>query len=152
MKLKLNLQQVKINFNKFLKDPLGKTEGIFCFKKALLFTLCLATSFGFSQAKIELKDAKQSFGTVNKGEVVKLDYEFTNIGNQPLIITEAEVSCSCTTVDFPKQPIAPNQSGKVVVSFDTKTVYDRQDRVVLLKSNDPKSPAKLRYKGNVHRK
>jgi hypothetical protein len=143
---------VKINTHTFSKDPLGKTEGIFCLKKVLCFLMCLSVSNSFSQAKLELKDAKQNFGTVKKGEVVKLDYEFTNTGTEPLIITEAEVSCSCTTVDFPKQPIAPNQSGKVVVSFDTKTVYDRQDRIVLLKSNDPKSPAKVRYKGSVLRK
>ncbi|MDP1801559.1 MAG: DUF1573 domain-containing protein [Bacteroidota bacterium] len=143
---------MKINTHTFSKDPLGKTEGIFCLRKALLFLMSLAVSYSFSQAKLELKDAKQNFGMVKKGEVVKLDYEFTNTGNEPLIITEAEVSCSCTTVDFPKQPIAPNQTGKVVVSFDTKTVYDRQDRVVLLKSNDPKSPSKVRYKGFVLRK
>ncbi len=101
---------------------------------------------------MEIKDAKKSFGMVKKGEVVKLDYDFTNTGTEPLLITDVEVSCSCTTVDFPKQPIAPGQSAKVIVSFDTKTVYDRQDRVVLVKSNDPKSPAKIRYKGIVLRK
>ncbi len=143
---------MKININTFLKNPLGKTEGIFCLKKSLFFLITFTVSNCFSQAKLELKDAKQNFGTVKKGDVVKLDYEFTNTGTEPLIITEAEVSCSCTTVDFPKQPIAPKQTGKIVVSFDTKTVYDRQDRVVLLKSNDPKSPAKVRYKGIVLRK
>ncbi|MDO9000812.1 MAG: DUF1573 domain-containing protein [Bacteroidota bacterium] len=101
---------------------------------------------------MEIKDAKKNFGIVKKGEIIKLEYSFTNIGNQPLLISEAEVSCSCTTVDFPKQPVAPNQSGVIVVNFDTKTVYDRQDRVVLLKTNDPKSPAKIRYKGIVLRK
>ncbi len=101
---------------------------------------------------MEIKDAKKSFGFVKKGELVKLDYEITNAGKEPLIITDAEVSCSCTTVDFPKQPIATGQTTKVTVNFDTKTVYDRQDRVVLLKSNDPNSPAKIRYKGIVLKK
>lgn len=105
-----------------------------------------------AQAKMEIKDAKKSFGFVKKGEIVKLEYDIINIGTEPLIITDAEVSCSCTTVDYPKQPIAPNQTAKVTVIFDTKTVYDRQDRVVLLKSNDPKSPDKIRYKGIVLRK
>lgn len=101
---------------------------------------------------MEIKDAKKNFGIVKRGEVVKLEYDILNAGNEPLIITDAEVSCSCTTVDYPKQPINPQQSVKVIVSFDTKTVYDRQDRVVLLKSNDPKSPLKVRYKGIVLRK
>ncbi len=100
---------------------------------------------------MEVKDAKKSFGFVKRGEIVKLEYDITNTGTEPLIINDAEVSCSCTTVDFPKQPIAPTQSAKVIVSFNTKTVYDRQDRIVLLKSNDPKSPSKIRYKGIVSR-
>jgi len=94
-------------------------------------------------------DAKKNFGIVKKGEIVKIVYDIVNKGNQPLIINDAEVSCSCTTVEFPKQPILPAGTAKVTVSFDTKTVYYRQDRDVYLNSNDPKGPAKLRYKGVV---
>ena len=101
---------------------------------------------------MEIKDVKKNFGVVKRGELVKLEYDFTNIGNEPLIITDAEVSCSCTSVDYPKQPISPYQSGKIIVNFDTKTVYDRQDRVIIVRSNDPQSPSKIRYKGNVLRK
>jgi len=143
---------VKIKINTFSKDPLGKTEGIFCLKKLLTFLILITFSSTFAQAKMEIKEAKKSFGVVQKGEVVKLEYNLTNTGNEPLIITDGEVSCSCTSVDLPKQPIAPGQAAKVIVSFDTKTVYDKQDRVVLLISNDPKSPTKIRFKGNVLRK
>lgn len=113
----------------------------------------IALVFSFSslcaQAKLEVDDAKKNFGFVKKGEVVKLEYAIKNIGNEPLIITSVEIGCSCTTVDYPKQPIAPNKSEKVIINFDTKTVYDRQDRVVFLKSNDKKGSTKLRYKGVV---
>lgn len=152
MKLKLNQPPVKTNNNTFSKNPLGKTEGIFCLKPLLFMLLSLFSFSVHAQAKMEIKDAKKSFGFVKKGDLVKLDYEITNTGKEPLIITDAEVSCSCTTVDFPKQPIAPGQTTKVTVNFDTKTVYDRQDRFVLLKSNDPKSPSKIRYKGIVLKK
>jgi hypothetical protein len=143
---------VKTNNNTFSKNPLGFAKGIFCLKKVLPFILVIATNMAIAQAKMEIKDTKKNFGFVKRGEVVKLEYDLTNIGNEPLIINDAEVSCSCTTVDFPKQPISPNQSVKIFVSFDTKTVYDRQDRLVLLKSNDPKSPSRIRYKGIVSRK
>lgn len=152
MKLKLNQQQVKTNNNTFSKDPLGFAKGIFCLKIVLFLFSLLSFSSVLAQAKIEIKDAKKNFGFVKKGELVKLDYKISNTGNEPLMITDAEVSCSCTTVDFPKQPIAPGETAKVTVNFDTKTVYDRQDRVVLLKSNDPKSPSKIRYKGVVLKK
>jgi hypothetical protein len=152
VKLKQSLQLVKTNNTKFLKDPLSLAEGIFCLKRVLTFLFIGVSFISIAQAKIEIKDPKKNFGVVKKGELVKLEYDFTNIGNEPLVITDTEVSCSCTTVDFPKQPITPGQSGKIIVNFDTKTVYDRQDRAVIVKSNDPKSPSKIRYKGNVLRK
>lgn len=86
---------------------------------------------------------------MKKGELVKIEFDFVNAGNQPLIISDTKVECSCTTVDFPKQPIAPNQSSKITVSFDTKSVYDRQDRIVEIISNAKNSPQKIRFKGVV---
>lgn len=116
-----------------------------------LFTFLLLFFCGLlnAQAKLAIKDAKKNFGFVKKGEVVKVQYDISNKGDQPLLISDAEISCSCTTVDYPKQPIMPGQSVKVIINFDTKTVYDRQDRTIELISNDPKGPHKLRYKGVV---
>ncbi len=116
------------------------------------FTIVCVFGFiaiGFSQAKLEIKDAKKNFGFVKKGEMVKIIYEISNKGNAPLLINEIEISCSCTTAEYDKKPMLPGQSSTVTIFFDTKTVYDRQDRVVLLQSNDKNSPHKLRYKGVV---
>lgn len=115
----------------------------------LLITFFVFYTTHYSQAKLEVADAKKNFGFVKKGEVVKIEYSIKNTGNQPLIISSVEIGCSCTTVDYPKQPIDPNTTEKVIITFDTKTVYDRQDRVVILKSNDKKESTKLRYKGVV---
>ena len=106
-------------------------------------TTCLA------QAKIKFTDVKQNFGIVKKGEKVNLTYEFTNLGNQPLIITETKAECSCTSVTWTKELVAPGQKGSVKVVFDTAPTYDRQDRIVEVFSNDPKSPACIRFKGVV---
>ena len=107
---------------------------------------------GISQPKLEILEAKKNFGFVKRGELIKNEYEISNTGNQPLIISNTEIPCSCTTVDFPTQPILPGQKTKVIVNFNTATVYGRQDRVVYLISNDPEGPHKLRYKGTVSNK
>jgi len=112
---------------------------------SFVFSICSIRA----QAKLEVDDAKKNFGFVKKGEVVKLEYTIKNVGNEPLLITNVEIGCSCTTVEYPKQPIPPNKAEKVIISFDTKTVYDRQDRVVFLKSNAINGSTKLRYKGVV---
>ena len=111
-----------------------------------LFLLSLTL---YAQPQLKFKDLKKNFGFVKKGEVVAIEFEVTNAGNQPAIITEAKAECSCTTVEFPKQPIAPNQSTKIIVKFDTKSVYDRQDRIVEIISNAKNSNQKIRFKGVV---
>lgn len=140
--------------NIYYKDPLGTAKGIFCFNPYifLFFSLTFLSSVSFSQAKLEVTDAKKNFGIVKRGEVVKNEYEIRNAGNQPLLITDIEIACSCTSADYTKQPILPGQKTTVLVTFNTASVYGRQDRVVVLKSNDPEGSSKLRFKGFVQDK
>jgi hypothetical protein len=118
-------------------------RGVFCF---CLFIVC---QISLAQPQLKFKDLKKNFGLVKKGEIVTIEFDFTNAGNQPVIISEAKAECSCTTVDFPKQPIAPGQSAKIIVKFDTKSVYDRQDRIVEVLSNAKHPNQKIRFKGVV---
>jgi hypothetical protein len=130
---------------RFVKDPSQK-RGIF-YLKTLLFLLVFSfLSFTISaQARIKFKENKKDLGTVMKGEVVSAEYEFTNEGDAPLLISDATFECSCTSVDFPKHPIAPGQSSKITVKFDTKNAYDRQDRKIMIVSN-AKNSASVRIK------
>lgn len=130
------------NLNILSKSP-SNFRGAFC-----LFLLFIGTT-SFAQPQLKFKNLKKNFGFVKKGEVVTIEFEFVNSGNQPALITEAKVECSCTTVEFPKQPIAPGQSEKIVVKFDTKSVYDRQDRIVEIISNAKTVSQKIRFKGVV---
>lgn len=127
---------------KQFKNP-SKFRGVFCL---CLFFISL---LNYAQPQLKFTNSKKSFGFVKKGEIVKIEFDFINSGNQPLVITNAIVECSCTTVEFPKQPIAPNKSAKVIINFDTKSVYDRQDRVVEIVSNAKNSKHKIRFKGVV---
>ena len=131
------------NCSNYLKNPSKKIRGVFCLY-LLISSVCI-----IAQPKIKFQDTKKSFGFVKKGEIVKIEFSFINTGNQPLIITDAKVECSCTSVEFPKQPVIPNSKAVVIVLFDTKSVYDRQDRIVEILSNAKNSPCKIRFKGVV---
>lgn len=126
------------------KNPPQK-RGIFYLKTILLVLFISLAQYANAQAKIKFTEPKKDLGKVKKGDVVSADYEFKNEGDQPLIITNFEVECSCTTVDFPKHPIAPGQSSKLTVKFDTKSAYNRQDRKVVIISN-AKNSASVRIK------
>jgi len=105
-----------------------------------------------AQAKLVFSDTKKSFGFVKQGRVVEIKYEFTNEGNQPLILSESKVECSCTEVVLPKDPIMPKQKSFVLIKFNTLTVFDRQDRIVEIQSNASNNPQKIRFKGVVLKK
>jgi hypothetical protein len=136
--------------NDILKSPPRK-RGIFCLKPFHAAVLLLLPVCVIAQPRASIAEATHNFGKVEKGVVLSHTFTLQNTGNAPLIVTAADVACSCTQVDFPKSPVAPGSSGAIAVTFNTASVYGRQDRVVLLHSNDPASPSKVRFKANVHR-
>ena len=141
-----------VNLFKILIDPPGHSRGIFYLRLFAISTFLFLSARGSSQPKLKVTEAKKNFGIVEKGTIVKNEFEITNVGNEPLLITDAEVTCSCTEVDYPSKPIMPGEKVIVVANFDTKSAYGRQDRIVTLSSNDPKGETKLRFKGIVSNK
>lgn len=116
-----------------------------------IFTLLLSISscIIIAQPQLKFAETKKSFGFVKNGEQVKLTYQFTNEGNQPLYIRDGVATCSCTKVVWPEEPILPGKSGSLDVLFDTAPAHGRQDRTVEIYSNMDDVPQKIRFKGVV---
>lgn len=117
-------------------------------KATLLFFILLISAHCHSQ-EIQFKEIKKNFGFVHEGDTVLLNYELKNIGDQPLVITDYEVECGCTSVEKVMKPIFPGETYILKVSFDTHEKYDRQDRTVKIISNARNNPSELRFKGVV---
>ena len=75
------------------------------------------------------------FGEVPLGPDVFHEFVFTNVGNQPLIIMDANPSCSCTTPEWDKAPIPPGGTGKIKVGYKTKDHAGPFNKEVYIKSN-----------------
>jgi hypothetical protein len=76
------------------------------------------------------------FGEMTQGDVVQYAYKFTNTGTEPLIITNVAVSCGCTTPkDWPRDPIAVNGKGEIVVAFNSTNKMSKQNKVITITSN-----------------
>jgi len=86
------------------------------------------------------------FADVEEGKQLSHTFEFTNSGNEPLIISEYKVACSCTKAVYSKAPILPGEKSEITITFDTKGKYGFQDRIVRVYSNAKKNPIKLRIK------
>ena len=46
--------------------------------------------------KFKDKDNTHDYGEVPEGPLAEYDFEFKNVGNKPIVITEAHGSCGCT--------------------------------------------------------
>ena len=58
------------------------------------------------------------FGTIDQGTNVEHVFKFTNTGKAPLVIVDAKSSCGCTVPSFTKDPVAPGESGELLVKFN----------------------------------
>ena len=90
------------------------------------------------------------FGTIKEGEKVTTIFNFTNTGNEDLIIVDARGSCGCTVPQYPKNTaIAPGESGEITVSFDSSNKPGNQQKSVTLSANTASGREMLRIKSQV---
>jgi len=91
-----------------------------------------------------------NFGTLAVGEKFPHTFQFTNSGSAPLIIAQVSPSCGCTTAkDWPQQPIAPGESGKISVEFNSSGNSGKVDKSITVLTNCIPSVTTLRFQGIV---
>lgn len=95
-------------------------------KNYILIAVLLVNALVFAQsgAKIEFtdKDNTVDYGTVNKEDDNGIrSFEFTNTGNEPLVISNVLSTCGCTVPSKPTEPILPGKTGKIEVKYNMHT-------------------------------
>lgn len=61
-----------------------------------------------------------NFGNIPEGPAVSTDFEFKNIGKEPIVLTTVQASCGCTTPTWTKDPILPGKTGKITATYNTQ--------------------------------
>lgn len=84
---------------------------------------------------IQWLDSSKSLGTIESGQVLKINYRFRNSGTKPLVITNVQPGCGCTVADYPKAPIAPGGEGEILASFDSKGKEGQQKKNITVYAN-----------------
>ena len=75
------------------------------------------------------------FGDIYQGDNVEHVFKFTNTGNEPLIISNIQVTCGCTAPSWPKNPIPPGGKGEIKIGFNSAGKMGRQNKTVTVVSN-----------------
>jgi hypothetical protein len=131
-------------------------------KSILTLTWIFATAFAFNGtfaqeekavaiggAEISFDKETHDYGKMEQHANGECVFTFTNNGTEPLTISNAKGSCGCTVPQWPREAVAPGQTGEIKVKYDTKRI-GIINKSVTIQSNAVNSPTKIiRIKGEI---
>lgn len=91
--------------------------------RRLLFILSLLTCCtiqAYAQGQFSFQEEVHQFPPLVVGEKVTHVFRFKNSGTAPIIISKVDAGCGCTDITWTKDPVMPQDSGFVSVSYDSK--------------------------------
>ncbi|MFK7950109.1 MAG: DUF1573 domain-containing protein [Saprospiraceae bacterium] len=99
---------------------------------------------GLNTTELVFEKEAHDFGNVKKGETVEHTFKFTNIGKEKLVVEFASGSCGCTVPDYPKNAIAPGETGEIKVVYTAKEdkeigLEDQQEVTIIANTEPPVS-------------
>lgn len=104
---------------------------------------------GANIPEIKFEKTEHDFGKILQGEQVSYTFKFKNTGNAPLIITNVEKTCGCTSPEYSKEPIKPGEEGKITIIYDSKGHKGFQNKRLIVKANTNPSENIIRIKAQV---
>jgi len=109
-----------------------------------LFYSC-SSSISNNNAVIQFTETENNFGKLTYKQKAEYNFEFTNPGKTPLIISNVKTSCGCAAADWTKEPVKP---GHITVKYDAASPGVFQ-KTITVHFNGEDSPVKLHIKGQV---
>lgn len=90
--------------------------------KKILSILAIILAFAAqsnAQGNIKFKETSHDFKKIAEGTQATYSFEFTNVGKAPVVISNVQPSCGCTTPEWTREPIMPGKTGKVTASYNS---------------------------------
>ncbi|MGI4728652.1 MAG: DUF1573 domain-containing protein [Janthinobacterium lividum] len=115
--------------------------------KKLMMICAMVMGFAISasaqtdnKAEFKFVEEKHDFGKVPQGKPVTTDFVYTNIGVEPLILTEVKPTCGCTIADYTKTPVKHGDKGSIKITYNA-AVEAPFNKTIVVTSN-AKTPTK----------
>ncbi len=93
-----------------------------------------------TKAEFKFVEEKHDFGKVPQGKPVTTDFVYTNVGVEPLILTEVKPTCGCTIADYTKTPVKKGEKGSIKITYNA-AVEAPFNKTIVVTSN-AKTPTK----------
>lgn len=98
---------------------------------------------------IQFEETTHDFGTFKEGTMATCEFIFTNTGKAPLVLTNVQPSCGCTSPEWTREPIAPGAKGKIKTVYNSYSRPGAFQKYVTVTSNGIHSEITLTIKGIV---
>ena len=118
-------------------------------KLLFVFAFLFVATFANAQGVIKFTKETHEFGKVEEGVQASHTFEFTNTGTAPVVISNAQPSCGCTTPDWTKEPVMPGKTGFVKASFNSSGRPGNFNKNITVISNSETPQIALTIKGEV---
>ena len=120
---------------------------------AMFLVVAFNVGFAQGQPKITFDKMQHNFGSfLESAGVQTTTFIFKNTGTTPLILNDVRASCGCTTPKWTRDPVAPNGSGEITVSYDPKNRPGSFNKSVTVGSNAENSSVMLTISGEVQQR
>jgi hypothetical protein len=123
-----------------------KQTKIFGWGVLIFFSLC---SIQLSAQEIRFDSLGLDYGRIVKGADGWRVFEFTNVGDAPLVIDWAKGSCGCVQAEYPQMPIPPKGKGQIRVLYDTQKVGKFRKYLYVQSNTLSDKDIELRISGEV---
>ena len=102
--------------------------------------------------QLTFANESHDFGTISEGDVVETEFKFTNTGKAPVVISNVQPSCGCTTPEWTREPIMPGKTGKVTASYNSAGRPGSFNKTITVVNNGEVSQIVLTIQGSVEPK
>lgn len=93
-----------------------------------------------NKAEFKFNEEKHDFGKIPQGKPVTTEFSFTNVGEEPLILSNVQPTCGCTIADFTKTPVLKNGKGSIKITYNAAVVGVFSKTIVV--TSNAKTPSK----------
>lgn len=107
-------------------------------KMNLSFLLVLFASVVFAQPQIKFDNTTYDFGTIKeeKGKVTGR-FEFTNTGNEELLLVKVQPGCGCTAANYTRTVVPPGGRGFIDATYDPYGRPGNFHKNIKITTNEP---------------
>lgn len=118
---------------------------LFSFVFFVASSLCI-----LAQPQIKFTTSEHDYGTIKEDDgVAETVFEFTNTGNEPLVLNNVKATCGCTTPEWTKEPVNPGKKGTIKVTYNPQSRPGAFTKNVNVYTNTQPSVTVLTIKGQV---